>query len=132
MLNRVEELADRPEGFKPGNAIPYKSLIPLSEIISSVMGIEQLYSKKIWDAYNRLVNEFGTEFEVLIKAPEARLKDVVGNRLAEAIVGIRDGNIKIRPGYDGVYGKALFEDEDNNAERTEKPPEKQKSIADFG
>jgi uncharacterized protein (TIGR00375 family) len=134
VLNRVEELADRPEGFKPDNSIPYKSLMPLSEIISSVLGIEQLYSKKIWDVYNKLINAFGTEFEVLIKVSETRLKGVVDNKIAEAIVGVRDGKVKIRPGYDGVYGKALFgaDTEKERRKVAEVPIKKQKSIADFG
>ncbi|GAI50867.1 unnamed protein product, partial [marine sediment metagenome] len=34
VLNRVEELADRPSGFKPERAIPFRSLIPLEEIIA--------------------------------------------------------------------------------------------------
>lgn len=134
VLNRVEELADRPGGFKPDNAIPYRSLMPLSEIISSVLGIEQLYSKKIWDAYNKLIKAFGTELEVLIKVSETRLKSVVGNKMAEAIVGVRNGKVKIRPGYDGVYGKALFDvdTEKGNKNVAEGPTKRQKSIADFG
>ncbi|MCJ7816463.1 MAG: endonuclease Q family protein, partial [Candidatus Aenigmarchaeota archaeon] len=47
VLHRVEELADRPQGYVPKGAIPFKSLIPLTEIISAQMGIGQLYSKKI-------------------------------------------------------------------------------------
>ena len=134
VLNRVEELADRPGGFKPDNAIPYRSLMPLSEIISSVLGIEQLYSKKIWDAYNKLIKAFGTELEVLIKVSETRLKSVVGNKMAEAIVGVRNGKVKIRPGYDGVYCKALFDvdTEKGNKNVAEGPTKRQKSIADFG
>jgi len=33
VLYRVEELADRPEGFIPDNAISYKSLVPFDEIM---------------------------------------------------------------------------------------------------
>lgn len=134
VLNRVEELADRPEGFKPDKAVPYRSLIPLSEIISSVLGTGQLYSKKIWDVYNRLIREFGTELEVLIKAPENRLGSAVDKKIAAAIIGIRKGRVKIRPGFDGVYGKALFDGEAEDGDSAEKkgPPNKQKSISDFG
>src|SRR4030043_37415 len=39
VLNRVEELADRPIGTKPEKAIPFKSLIPLGEIIADVLGL---------------------------------------------------------------------------------------------
>ena len=53
---RIEELSDKPEGYKPENAKPFKSIIPLSEIISTIMGIKQLYSKKIWEVYTKLTN----------------------------------------------------------------------------
>src|SRR3989338_3335354 len=38
VLQRVEHLADRNEGFKPKDAKPFKSLIPLSEILSALLG----------------------------------------------------------------------------------------------
>ncbi len=130
VLHRVEELADRPEGFRPENAMPYKSLIPLSEIISSVLGVDQLYSKKIWDVYNKLIKEFRSEFRVLLKVPESELKKTVKEGVADAIIKVRDGKIKIRPGFDGVYGKAMFSDK---AEvKLNELVKKQKSIADFG
>ncbi len=130
VLHRVEELADRPEGFIPKESIPYRSLIPLSEIISAVLGINQLYSKKIWDTYNRLMKEFDSELDVLLKAPEHRIKKVVNDKIAECIIKVRSGRIKIQPGYDGVYGKPVFGDEESVVEATE-PSNKQKSIADF-
>ncbi|MDP1995230.1 MAG: endonuclease Q family protein, partial [Ignavibacteria bacterium] len=36
--NRVAELTDRPFGFKPKNVIPYKSLVPLRELIGEALG----------------------------------------------------------------------------------------------
>src|SRR5512136_441550 len=38
VLHRVESLADRNEGFIPPNAIPYKSLVPLEEVIGQAIG----------------------------------------------------------------------------------------------
>jgi len=35
---RVEELADRPDGFQPDNAIGFMRLLPLFEIIATVLG----------------------------------------------------------------------------------------------
>ncbi|MCK4496916.1 MAG: DNA helicase UvrD [Candidatus Aenigmarchaeota archaeon] len=129
VLHRVEELADRPEGFRPEGAIPYKSLIPLSEIISSVLGIDQLYSKKIWDVYNKLIKAFGSEFRILLKTPESELK-TVNERVADAIIRVRDGKVKIVPGYDGVYGSPVF----NGGDRVNmsKSVKRQKSLVDFG
>jgi len=130
VLHRVEELADRSEGFKPNNTIPYKSLIPLSEIISSVMGISQLYSKNIWDVYNKLIKAFNSEFRVLLEVPESELKKVVNEKAADAIIKVRGGKVKIRPGFDGVYGKAMFGN--GNGVKVTKAVKKQKSLADFG
>jgi len=35
---RVEQLADRPEGYLPEGSVPFKSVVPLSELISAVIG----------------------------------------------------------------------------------------------
>lgn len=118
VLHRVEELADRPEGYVPKGAIPFKSLIPLSEIISARMGVDQLYSKRIWAIYDTLMKAFGSEFAVLLDAEEHELKKHVDEKLAKAIVGVREGKVDIRPGYDGIYGYPVFEDSDK--ERLEK------------
>lgn len=128
VLHRVEELADRPEGFVPTDAIPFKSLIPLSEIISADMGIEQLYSKSVWGVYNKLLKAFGSEFSVLLDVSEERLKHVVSDSLAKAIITVREGKLKVIPGYDGEYGKPVLGK--TRKESMEKSP--QKSLADFG
>jgi len=57
VLHRVEELADRPEGFVPKNAIPFKSLLPLYEVISYITGTNQLYSKKVVEIQNKLIQK---------------------------------------------------------------------------
>ncbi len=105
---RVEELADRPEGFKPKKAVPYHTLLPLSELISAVTGVKQLYSQKISQIYNKLIAEFGSEFSILLEAPEDKLKKI-DNKLASLIIKNRKGKIKVSPGYDGVYGEAVLD-----------------------
>ena len=59
VLHRIEELADRNDGHVPENARPFRSLVPLSEIISSVMGAN-VGSAKVWGEYNKLINAFGS------------------------------------------------------------------------
>jgi uncharacterized protein (TIGR00375 family) len=108
VLHRVEELADRPEGFIPKGAIPFKRLLPLTEIISTALGIEQLYSKKIWEIYDKLVGAFGSEFDVLLSADNVAMEKVTSPQIAELILSVREGKIQISPGYDGVYGKLLL------------------------
>ncbi|MFH0889767.1 MAG: endonuclease Q family protein [Candidatus Aenigmatarchaeota archaeon] len=111
VLNRVEQLADRPEGFVPEAAIPFKTLLPLYEIISHVTGVSALYSKKVTEEHDKIVSRFGTELNVLMDASFEELKKVTHERIAAAIIKSRSG-LKYKPGYDGVYGVPLFGNEE--------------------
>jgi len=104
VLHRVSELADRPEGFIPKGSKPFRSLLPLSEIISFVMATG-VSSRKVWERYNRLVNAFGSELNVLLEAEEEMMKRVAEEKIVDLILKVRNGCITIKPGYDGVYGK---------------------------
>lgn len=110
VLNRVEELADREDGYVPKNSIPFKTLMPLTEILSAKMGVEQLFSKKIWSEYQKLIDAFGSEYNILLNVSFEQLKRVISEPMAKAIIDIREGLIEIKPGYDGVYGYPVFED----------------------
>ncbi|UCC91649.1 MAG: DNA helicase UvrD [Candidatus Aenigmatarchaeota archaeon] len=107
VLHRVEELADREEGSIPKGSRPFRSLIPLSEIISFVLG-SNLGSSRVWEGYNKLVNVFGSEFNVLLEAGEERMKRVVDDRIVNLVLEIRSGKVGVKPGYDGVYGELVF------------------------
>jgi uncharacterized protein (TIGR00375 family) len=128
---RVEELADRPVGFKPANAIGYMHLLPLSEIIATVLSVAYPSAQKVWAVYNTLVARFGDEYSVLIGASLDEMSKIVEPRIAEAIVRVREEKIKVSPGYDGVYGQlVLFEEQQEKAsEKLEKI--KQRSLSDF-
>lgn len=104
VLYRVEELADRPEGFKPENAIPYKSLIPLGEIIAESLGVG-VGTKRVEKHYKELVGAFNSEFDILLSVSASDLKSQTLPEIAEAISRVRQGKVQIEPGYDGVYGK---------------------------
>ena len=131
VLHRVEELADREEGFKPGGAKPFRSLIPLSEIISSLLGINQLYSKKVWEMYNRLIKVFGSEFSVLLDAPGIELSRVAEDKVMNAVLKVRSGKVQINPGFDGEYGYPVFDGSRVKRKTVQKPGDRQKSLADF-
>ncbi len=120
VLNRVEQLADREEGFIPENAIGYKSLIPLDEIISEIEGVGKK-SKTVSKIYLDLVSNIGPELELLDKIPDAQLNSKLPEKIAEGIRKVREKQIEIIPGYDGEYGqikifKAEEKREDNDSQ----------------
>ena len=126
VMQRVEELADRPEGYKPKDAIPYKTLLPLYEIISFALNVKQLYSKKVLQIHDKLIKELGNELKVLLEADRETIAKLSNEKIADAIIKVREGKVKFKPGYDGVYGQPIFNDE-----KIETLPSKQKSLADF-
>ena len=109
---RVEELADRPSGFKPDNAIGFMRLLPLSEIIATVLGVDSPSLNKVWAVYNPLIEKFGNEYTVLIDASRDALSKVVDEKIADAIIRVRQGQIQVVPGYDGVYGQLVLSETD--------------------
>lgn len=112
VLQRVEKLADRPEGFKPNTASPFKSLLPLYEIISFATGISQLYSRRVIEQQNGLIKSFGSEFDILLNVPKMELLKASDPKIADAIIKAREGGVRYIPGYDGVYGVPVFSEEE--------------------
>ena len=104
VLNRVDGLADRPEGFKPEKAIPFKSLIPLVEIIADALGVLR-GAKQVEKEYQNLIKKFDNEFRVLLDVTREELGVVTLSEIAEGIIRVREGKVFIEPGYDGVFGK---------------------------
>ncbi len=104
VLNRIEELADQPEGFSPENAVPFKSLAPLEEIVADALGMTP-GTKQVKKEYNELIDKFGSEFNILLEASFDELGAATLPEIAEGIIRIREGKVYVEPGYDGVYGK---------------------------
>ncbi len=118
VMHRVEDLADRDEGFKgTEDNIPFKHLIPLSEIIAEALG-QGVDTKAVEDRYRGITQRLGGEFKVLLEVPEAELSRSTSSRIVEGIMRVRKGKVKIRCGYDGVYGKVrVFDEEEEKKEK---------------
>ena len=104
VLSRVEELADKPEGRAPEGAIPFKSLVPLKEIIGEALGTLP-GSKKVEEEYQNLIKKLGSEFNILIETNKEGLAAATLPEIVEGISRVREGKLVIEPGYDGVFGK---------------------------
>lgn len=110
VAHRVEVLADRELGFKPPGALPYRSLIPLPEILGAAIGVGA-GSKSVQEEYMRLLTTLGNEFYLLLDAPVSDIARVASPMAAEAVRRVRQGLVSIEPGYDGEYGRVKIFDE---------------------
>ena len=100
---RIEEIAKEPDGYKPKNAKPYYTLVPLQELISFVYKTP-MAGKKCWEIYNNLIDRFGNELKIMIDVDRKELAKA-DPKLVDIIIANREAKLKIKPGYDGVYGQ---------------------------
>jgi len=119
VLSRVDELADRKDGFVPPDAIPYKSLVPLREIIAEAIGIGP-QTKGVDKQYQILIQKFSNEFNILLDVPFEELSKFTLPRIAEGIKRVRSGKLIIEPGYDGEFGKVKIFQEEEKEEKQDK------------
>jgi len=117
VLHRVYDLSDREENFTSERFIPFKRLVPLQEIIAQTLG-KGVATKGVQDEYMKLIQIFGTEFNVLLFAPLSELERNMNKKIFSAIKNMREGKVKIKPGFDGEYGEVLVEIDESE----EKPP----------
>jgi DNA helicase-2/ATP-dependent DNA helicase PcrA len=112
VCGRVAQLADRPTGFRPDDAKPYQSLVPLTEVLGEILDVGPS-AGRVRQAYDRLLGRVGAELHILAHAP---LEDIAREGpplLSEAVRRIRSGEVHLQPGYDGEYGvvRAFGDDE---------------------
>jgi uncharacterized protein (TIGR00375 family) len=129
VAQRVETLADRPEGYRPKDAISFKTLIPLSELLAKILN-SSVATNKVWKEYYKIVNHFGSEFKALLKATKEELNKVTDERITNIILTNREGKIEVKGGYDGIYGVPKIGEKDIIEEET-KPKHKQTGLSDF-
>ncbi len=116
VMNRVDELADR-QSIKVEPR--YYNLIPLGEIIAEAFGVGE-NTKQVKKEYEKLIKTFGNELKILMEISENDLKQAADPRVAEGIKRVREGKVKIRPGYDGEYGEIkIFNDDEREELKTQ-------------
>ena len=121
VMHRVEMLADQPTGHRSRTALPYRSLVPLVELIAEARGAG-VNTKGVTEAYRRLLASVGNEFEILMNVPIADIEEHGGELLAIAIQRMRAGNVTIAPGYDGEYGTVcVLSQEDRHSHSSQIP-----------
>jgi uncharacterized protein (TIGR00375 family) len=120
--HRVEELSDRDPDSVASSKIPFKSIVPLAEIIAEVVGVKSAQSKKVVAEYMRLTDELADEFTLLLDTPIEKIREVsTDEQLAVAIDRMRRGELVIKPGYDGIFGTVSIFGKDG-------PPKPKQSI----
>lgn len=104
VLSRVEELADRPDGYRPDGAPSFEKLVELDKIIAASLGVRSRNSKKVQEIYEQMLQAFGNELVILRKTKLEEISQQFGSLLAEAISRVRQGQLTVEPGFDGQYG----------------------------
>lgn len=121
VLNRVGDLADRPEGYKPENVSSSIHLVPLQEIIAEAINAPKL-GQKVQDKYLELISIFGNEFSILLDKSETELSQKLDAKIVEGIINVRNNRVEAIAGYDGVYGiiKVFPKREEENVKESKK------------
>ena len=94
VFDRIEQIKDKKTTKSPENRPPYIYQIPLT-FIPGVGG----------KTVEKLLNTFETEMNILHKLSKDDIEAVVGEKVANAIVAAREGEMTVQAGGGGVYGK---------------------------
>lgn len=98
VADRIRSIADRTDPRIPSHRPPYHYQVPLEFIPG--MG-----KRKI----SRLLEQFGTEMNIIHRVPECDLANAAGEETSRLIVRAREGTLPLTSGGGGIYGKVKLE-----------------------
>jgi len=97
VLDRISIISDYDKPVHPLTRPPYYYQVPLEFIPG--LGKKNL---------EKLLTAFGSEMKILHKVSEEELCEVVGEKIAKNIVLGRKGELKMKVGGGGIYGKIIL------------------------
>ncbi len=104
VLNRVDELSDRPQGFKPEKKHFYIKLTSLVHVLSEIYGMGPA-SKKVLKEHRSILEKLGPELNVLKSIPLKKIEKEQSWILKESIKRMRENDVQVIPGFDGKFGR---------------------------
>ena len=114
---RISEIADFSQPKHPSHRPPYVHLMPLGELISMVYD-KGVTTKTVQGIWQKMVDNFGPEIDVLIKTPLDEIEKIDSD-VSLAIQGFREKTLNITPGGGGKYGEISFSEDFNKTEKKE-------------
>ena len=121
VLNRSEELSDRESDLVKDSKVPFSYIVPLDEIIAKSFNISSVSSRRVRQEYDQLTAALGGELKIILEEPIENIARAASDSLiAEAVSRVRAGNLDIRPGYDGIFGKVeIFSKDEHSSHQQE-------------
>lgn len=132
VMQRVEDLAIRSQkdlklikenGVTKSETFPnrpgFRMLVQLEEIIAESLH-STVSSQKVKDKYLSMVQNIDSELMILTKTPLDLISMAAGEKIAEGVKKVREGDIHIEPGFDNTYGIVKIWDEAAEAEQQAK------------
>ena len=104
---RISEIADFKEPKSPKFRPKYVHLMPLAELIATVYD-KGVTTKTVQSKWQKLIDSFGTEIDVLINIPLTDIERIDSN-IASVIESFRNNTIDVVPGGGGKYGEISFD-----------------------
>jgi uncharacterized protein (TIGR00375 family) len=101
---RIDVISTYEEPKHPDHRPLYINAIPLIDIIRAIRNIKSKTSNTVLNEYDKIIREFGNEFEILINTPIEKIKHFNQN-IANIVEAFRNDEISYTPGGGGIYGQ---------------------------